>query len=184
MARKMDLDALYSLARRNIRPTYRKLRRMDRDDWLASVGLERRNIAADIFSAGGFIFLGCAIGDALGAYDLLKQARALAEADAGLASKHRAELLFYQGVTALRQGENDNCIQCRGETSCILPLAESALHRFPQGSRAAVVHFTEYLEKFPDDLEARWLLNVAHMTLGEYPGKVGPPLPGPDGRLH
>ena len=66
MARKMDLDALYSLARRNIRPTYRKLRRMDRDDWLASVGLERRNIAADIFSAGGFIFLGCAIGVGLG----------------------------------------------------------------------------------------------------------------------
>ena len=33
-------------------------------------------------------------------------------------------------------------------------------------------HFTEYLERFPDDQDVRWLLNVAHMTLGEYPEKV------------
>ena len=38
----------------------------------------------------------------------------------------------------------------------------------------AIRHFTEYLERFPDDLEIRWLLNVAHMTLGEHPQKVDP----------
>ena len=35
-------------------------------------------------------------------------------------------------------------------------------------------HFTEYLQQFPDDLDIRWLLNLAHMTLGEYPHKVDP----------
>jgi hypothetical protein len=44
------------------------------------------------------------------------------------------------------------------------------------GSRLAVKHFTEYLRLFPDDLAVRWLLNLAHMTLGEYPSKVDPAL--------
>ena len=42
------------------------------------------------------------------------------------------------------------------------------------GSRAAIRHFTEYLERFPDDLGVRWLLNLAHMTLGEHPAGVDP----------
>ena len=40
--------------------------------------------------------------------------------------------------------------------------------------KTAIHHFTEYLEQFPDDLEARWLLNLAHMTLGEHPRNVDP----------
>jgi hypothetical protein len=63
---------------------------------------------------------------------------------------------------------------CRGESSCILPIAPSAIHTNAGGSRLAIQHFTEYLEAFPDDLEVKWLLNVAHMTLGEYPEKVDP----------
>jgi hypothetical protein len=63
---------------------------------------------------------------------------------------------------------------CRGESSCILPISSAAIHQFPEGSRLAIRHFTEYLTEFPDDLEVRWLLNLAHMTLGEYPDKVDP----------
>ncbi len=77
-------------------------------------------------------------------------------------------------MTALRRGETDNCVMCRGESSCILPIAPAAVHTNPTGSRLAIRHFTEYLEQFPDDLEVRWLLNLAHMTLGEYPAKVDP----------
>ncbi len=83
-------------------------------------------------------------------------------------------IIYYQGVTALRQGENDNCVLCRGESSCILPISPSAIHANPSGSRLAIEHFTEYLQKFPHDLEVKWLLNVAHMTLGEHPSKVDP----------
>src|SRR5262249_24259116 len=35
-------------------------------------------------------------------------------------------------------------------------------------------YFSEYLEQFPDDFEIRWLLNLAHMTLGEHPHRVDP----------
>ncbi len=85
-----------------------------------------------------------------------------------------ANLLYLQGIVALRQGENDNCIMCRGESSCILPIAPGAIHQNPKGSRQAIEHFSEFLREFPDDLEVKWLLNVAHMTLGEYPAKVNP----------
>src|SRR5437879_5330280 len=64
--------------------------------------------------------------------------------------------------------------QCRGESSCILPLAPSAIHGNTLGSRLAIKHFTEYLRQFPDDLGVRWLLNLAHMTLGEHPQGVQP----------
>ena len=38
--------------------------------------------------------------------------------------------------------------------------------------REAVGQLTQYLETVPDDLRIRWLLNLAIMTLGEYPAQV------------
>jgi hypothetical protein len=46
------------------------------------------------------------------------------------------------------------------------------VHRQQAGSREAVKQFTAYLEDAPEDLRARWLLNIASMTLGEYPQRV------------
>ncbi|HLH27915.1 MAG TPA: FG-GAP-like repeat-containing protein, partial [Acidimicrobiales bacterium] len=76
------------------------------------------------------------------------------------------------GIAALRKGETDNCIACCTDASCIFPLAPAAVHQQPAGSREAVRHFTAYLEKRPEDIGVRWLLNIAYMTLGEYPEKV------------
>ena len=83
-------------------------------------------------------------------------------------------VIYYRGVSALRMGENDNCVLCRGESACIFPIAPEAVHANPNGSRLAIGHFGAYLQQFPDDLEVKWLLNLAHMTLGEYPDKVDP----------
>ena len=83
-------------------------------------------------------------------------------------------LVYLQGVTALRFGETDNCVHCRGETSCILPISPAAVHQNEEGSRRAIECFKEYLSSFPDDLEVQWLLNVAYMTLGEHPQGVDP----------
>jgi hypothetical protein len=113
-------------------------------------------------------------GEAERAYAELDAARRLIERNDRIASTGLYSLIYMQGVTALRRGENDNCVMCRGESSCILPIAAAAIHAKPEGSRQAIAHFTEYLERFPDDLDARWLLNIAHMTLGEYPGRVNP----------
>ncbi len=108
------------------------------------------------------------------AYAELKSARAFVERNEELKWNTLATLMYFQGVAAFRKGENDNCVLCRGETSCIVPISPAAVHKNTEGSRLAIQHFTEYLAAFPDDLEVQWLLNLAHMTLGEYPDKVDP----------
>ncbi len=113
-------------------------------------------------------------GQPAGAYKVLEQLRSIVEGDDKLAQTAMGTVIYQQGVTALRRAENDNCILCRGESSCIFPISPAAIHTNPTGSRLAIRHFTEYLDQFPHDLETRWLLNLAHMTLGEYPDKVDP----------
>jgi hypothetical protein len=113
-------------------------------------------------------------GETRKAYRDLEEARTYAESNEEFARNYLFTLVFLQGVVALRRGENENCVLCRGECSCIFPIAAAAVHSNPEGSRLAIGHFSEYLRQFPDDLEVRWLLNLAHMTLGEYPHKVDP----------
>ena len=84
----------------------------------------------------------------------------------------RTNLRAILGVLAFRRGELENCIRCVGPSSCILPIAESAVHQHKSGSREAAGIFTDYLKTAPGDLRVRWLLNLACMTLGEYPEQV------------
>jgi FG-GAP-like repeat/ASPIC and UnbV len=84
----------------------------------------------------------------------------------------RVNIEALRGVAALRRGETENCVACCNGSSCIFPLAPEAVHLNPSGSREAIRRFTTYLEQRPEDLGVRWLLNVAYMTLGEYPGGV------------
>jgi len=83
-----------------------------------------------------------------------------------------ANLVALRGVAALRRGEVDNCVACLGPSSCIYPISPQAVHQFPDGSREAIRLFTEYLNGRSEDLGVRWLLNLAYMTVGEYPEKV------------
>jgi VCBS repeat protein/ASPIC/UnbV protein len=76
------------------------------------------------------------------------------------------------GVCYLRLGEQENCLQHHTTESCLLPIQGSGIHLLDRGSRGAIKVLTGQLEEFGDDLKARWLLNIAYMTLGEYPGKV------------
>jgi hypothetical protein len=107
-------------------------------------------------------------------YEVLEELRSMLARDAVLERDSLFHITYLQGVSGLRRGENENCVDCRGESACILPISPAAVHAKEAGSRLAIRHFTEYLEQFPDDLAVRWLLNVAHMTLGEHPGKVDP----------
>lgn len=113
-------------------------------------------------------------GDPHAAYDVLSDARELFRRQPQLSVQFLGTLTYMLGVTSLRCGESDNCVLCRGESSCILPIAPAAVHTDEVGSRRAIEHFETYLESFPEDLEVRWLLNLAHMTLGEYPQGVDP----------
>jgi hypothetical protein len=106
------------------------------------------------------------------AYAVLQRARKLAKSSRDLEAEWLYTIIYFQGVAGLRRGENENCVECRGAGACIFPLRPTAVHTRPAGSRLAIRHFSEYLERFPDDPGVRWLLNLAYMTLGEHPGRV------------
>jgi hypothetical protein len=113
-------------------------------------------------------------GQPIRSYEVLQEVRSLLAGDPGLERDFVYFIIYLQGVSGLRRGENDNCVDCRGESACILPILPAAVHLNETGSRLAIRHFSEYLERFPDDLAVCWLLNLAHMTLGEHPDKVDP----------
>ena len=87
--------------------------------------------------------------------------------------------LFRLGVAYIRQAETENCCQRHTPESCILPLQEGAIHTQKQSSRTAIKYFTEVLrntvDRTPLHLEAKWLLNIAYMTVGDYPSGVPRP---------
>ncbi len=112
-------------------------------------------------------------GDPEGAYKVLDDLESRVKGSDG-ELRWLYTVIFYKGVSAMRMAENDNCILCRGESSCIFPITAAAVHANPKGSRLAIEHFSAYLQQFPDDLEVKWLLNLAYMTLGEHPAKVDP----------
>jgi len=89
-----------------------------------------------------------------------------------LNADQRTYLRDLLGLCYLRLGEQENCLARHTTESCVLPIRGSGVHTLERGSREAIKIFTEQLEEFGDDLRARWLVNLASMTLGEYPGKV------------
>ena len=84
----------------------------------------------------------------------------------------RNGLLLLQGMCYMRLGEQVNCQNNHTRESCILPFTEEAQHQDPEGSTKAVEIFERTLREEPNELNARWLLNVANMTLGTYPEGV------------
>jgi hypothetical protein len=112
--------------------------------------------------------------------EILEEARALCEKtpeylDAG----DLAGVNFRLGVACLRVGETQNCCLRSTAESCILPIRAGGLHTRTEGSRGAISRFTEVIRSVPAGtalgLKARWLLNIAYMTLGEWPEAVPPP---------
>lgn len=75
-------------------------------------------------------------------------------------------------MSAIRLGEQENCLANHNGTSCLFPLVPSAYHKLPRGSMTAISMLTNCLAAVPEDLRARWLLNIASMTLGQWPDQV------------
>ncbi len=121
---------------------------------------------------------------ALGAYELrlgnteeavrhLEAAAALLPALGGAvpaADIDRAQ--FELAVAFLRWGESRNCVARHSSESCILPIGGAGVHVDQAGSRRGMAELAALLARRPGDLVARWLLNVAAMTVGEYPDGV------------
>ena len=89
---------------------------------------------------------------------------------------------FTLAVAYLRLGETENCCLRHNAQSCILPIRGGGLHSRKQGSRSAIRYFQEVLREtevvtdptmiFQIREPSRWLMNIAYMTLGEYPDQV------------
>ncbi len=107
---------------------------------------------------------------ALTAYQKLEQQ--MRDLGGSFDQRNRSVFLVDVALCQLRLGEQANCLLNHSSESCILPLGPDAIHRDQRGSRAAILSLTEALKESPQNLKARWLLNIAYMTLGEYPAKV------------
>ncbi len=89
------------------------------------------------------------------------------------------------GVAHLRRAETLNCAHHANPDACILPLRRAGIHRDQNPARQAILAFTKVIEFTPEptvqsvlddtawlNLSARWLLNIAYMTVGGYPDEV------------
>ncbi len=84
-------------------------------------------------------------------------------------SKPVYELL---ALAYLRLGEQQNCINTHTSESCILPIQGAGVYKMTSGSESAIKVFERILKDFPEDVQSRWLLNLAYMTLGKWPQAV------------
>lgn len=100
------------------------------------------------------------------AYNLLPQDGARVPEDL------REMVTMRLAVANLRLGETENCVHCTTGESCLFPIRGEGVHEKPESSRNALKYLEIVLAKNPHNLTARWLLNVAYMTIGEYPAAV------------
>jgi hypothetical protein len=75
-------------------------------------------------------------------------------------------------IAYMRKGELENCAANHNPQSCIIPIQGNGIHKLTSGSEHAIEIYKIILTKFPDDLQSRYLLNIAYMTLGKYPAEV------------
>jgi len=59
-----------------------------------------------------------------------------------------------------------------GDIDIFPPTDQSKPYRKQDNSRMAIKYFEDSLDKYPEDLQVRWLLNLAYATVGEYPAGV------------
>lgn len=78
------------------------------------------------------------------------------------------------GIAYLHKSEMENDVYRYPGDRCILPTRSGMAYPKSANSEKAIEYFLKYLEQNPDELEVKWLLNLAYMTLGEYPDKVPP----------
>jgi hypothetical protein len=76
-------------------------------------------------------------------------------------------------LSYLQLGERQNCREDHAAVSCILPIRGAGIHTKPAGSRNAAALYERLARQYPEDLQSRWLLNIANMTLGAYPEEGG-----------
>ncbi|MEZ4926082.1 MAG: CRTAC1 family protein [Saprospiraceae bacterium] len=77
------------------------------------------------------------------------------------------------GLAYLRLGERTNCINNHNADACIMPIQGDGIYPIQDPTRKAINTFQRLLrDDDPNNMDAIWLLNVAYMSIGEYPDRV------------
>jgi hypothetical protein len=108
--------------------------------------------------------------DALQLYSQLT--RLMDEQKVEMDDETRRNIMSVIAIAFMRHGEIQNCVENHNHESCFLPIQGGGIHKLPYGSENAIVQYEKILKDFPDDLESKYLLNIAYMTLGKYPDGV------------
>ena len=78
------------------------------------------------------------------------------------------------GVAYLHRAGMENGVHRAAAEFCLIPYRPGQSYEKKADSEKAIAHFLNFLKQKPDDLEVRWLLNLAYMSVGGYPEKVPP----------
>ena len=103
------------------------------------------------------------------AIEAFEEARRIAVAEA---PEQRLKIDEALGIAHLHKAEIDNGALHAPDGRCLLSDRRGGGLANTGDVVKAIGYFSQYLEEKPDELEVRWLLNVAHMLEGTYPDKV------------
>jgi len=103
------------------------------------------------------------------AIDRLRDAYAVAS-KRGLVTRPSLEEAL--GIAHLHKAGMDNGLQFAPGDRCLLPMKPEQALAQTADLEKAIGYFSTFLARRPDDLEVRWLFNLAHMSAGGYPDKV------------
>ena len=83
-----------------------------------------------------------------------------------------AEFKRKLSIAYMRKAELVNCIHNHNSESCIIPLSKKGQYSITEYSEKAIEYMEGFLDQFPRDYEVQYLLNIAYMTIGQYPDGV------------
>ncbi len=84
-------------------------------------------------------------------------------------NKNTKQVYDLLAVAYMRSAEEENCLKHHVPESCIFPFEKAAIHGNKKGSQQAIKIYDQLLNKFPNDAQSEWLLNIAHLTTGGNP---------------
>ena len=97
------------------------------------------------------------------------KAYTLAKSQAPLMVPELEEVL---GTAYLHKSEMENGVYLKPADRCIFPPSKPVRVQHIEDLEKAIQYFTRFLEKKPDTLEVKWLLNLSYMYMGKYPASV------------
>ena len=112
------------------------------------------------------------LGEEKKAIDIFQALMQDAKVSSGPEGRLSADLRNRLALAWIRLGERNNCISNHSAGSCVFPIQGKGVYTDPYASQKGIELYQQILQQDPTDLTSRWMLNIAYMTVGEYPAKV------------